>query len=119
MDYNETMYDAVSAAADRLFDHDEVTQSELAKAEAIFNVYLEQDDGSLGFLIWVKIPVLHWLGRAYYRQARWRDAKRHLRDAFALSNAVPGTMPAVDDTKYEEIAAFVSDEFGPDLLPKG
>lgn len=111
MDYNEKMYDAVNAAAARLF-----ANGELAQAEAVLNVYLEQDDGSLGFLGWVKIPVLHWLGRAFYRQARWRDAKRYLRDAYALSKAFPGTMPAYDKPEYEEIAAFVRDELGPDLL---
>ena len=115
MDYG-AMFDAVRAAALRLHANDEVTQAEVAQAEKVFNIYLRQDDGSIDFLVSVKIPVMHWLGRAFYRQARWRDAKSRLRDAFALSKAFPGTTPTYNAGEYEEIAAFVRDEIGPDLI---
>jgi hypothetical protein len=84
-----------------------------ARAEKALLTYLKQDDGSQEFLMVIKIPILHMLGRIYFKQARFQDARRRLRDAYAMSLAFPGMIPAYEGN--ETIAAFVQNEIGLDL----
>ena len=114
MDY-QAMYQAAYETATKSME-----ANDLGLAEATLFDYLDQDDGSLEFLASVKIPLLHLLGRAYFQQAKWADAKRRLRDAFALSQAFPGTAPSyADDAEFEAVAGFVSREVGMDVQSQG
>jgi hypothetical protein len=89
------------------------TPKKAARAEETLLTYLNQDDGTQEFLLTVKIPILHMLGRIYLEQARFQDAKCRLRDAYAMSIAFPGMIPAYEGN--DKITAFVRNEIGLEL----
>jgi len=105
----------INSAVQALMDGDELVEEQAEQAEHVFNTLLAQDDGTLGFMLMVTAPALHYLGRIAFHRGNVAAARRYLREAYLASASLAGTTPAMTLVNHGRIAEFMRDHVGIEL----